>query len=224
MSVDAALTVWLRPFYPLPPASFRGAFLGGLTSHFVIDALLFGFLLIGGNAYEGNRRTRRLDLRESRLEAELARAQLDALRLEIQPHFLFNTLNSISALIRLKDQDGALKMLLGLSDLRTAVERPATRRTVGRDRVRQTLRDLQRVRFADRLQVHYEIAEAATVAVPTFLLQPLVENALRHGASPRSNVPRAHRRVHRGRTAPVMATDDGVGLRRGFDLARDVLG
>jgi signal transduction histidine kinase len=226
MSVDAALTVWLRPFYPLPPASFRGAFLGGLTSHFVMDALLFGFLLIGGNAYEGNRRARRLDLRESRLEAELARAQLDALRLEIQPHFLFNTLNSISALIRLKDQDGALKMVLGLSDLlRTAVERPKHQLVALSAEIEFVKRyvDLQRVRFADRLQVHYEIAEGCDdVAVPTFLLQPLVENALRHGASPRSGTCHVHiGACTEGGRLRLWVTDDGVGLPRGFDLARD---
>ena len=133
-----------------------------MPSHFVIDACLFAFLLIGGNAYSGNQRARRLDLRESRLEAELARAQLDALRLEIQPHFLFNTLNSISALIRLKDHDGALKMLLGLSDLmRSAVERPKHQLVALSAEIEFVKRyvDLQRVRFADRLEVRYQIAD-----------------------------------------------------------------
>ena len=66
----------------------------------VIDLLVIGVLLASGSAYGARRRARQLDLRESRLEAALARAQLDALRLEIQPHFLFNTLNSMAALIR----------------------------------------------------------------------------------------------------------------------------
>ncbi len=214
----------MQPFYPLPPSSFLGVFLGGLPSHFVIDASLFGFLLIGGSAYCGNRRARRLDLRESRLEAELARAQLDALRLEIQPHFLFNTLNSISALIRLKDHDGALNMLLGLSDLmRTAVEQPKHQLVALSAEIEFVKRyvDLQRVRFADRLQVQVpDIGEDCSgVAVPTFLLQPLVENALRHGAAPRSGTCHVrNRRVHGSGRLRLWVTDDGVGLPRGFDV------
>jgi sensor histidine kinase YesM len=226
MSLDAAFSVWLRPFYPLPTAGFRVAFLSGMPSHFVIDASLFSFLLIGGNAYSGNQRARRLDLRESRLEAELARAQLDALRLEIQPHFLFNTLNSISALIRLKDHDGALKMLLGLSDLmRTAVDRPKHQLVALSAEIEFVKRyvDLQRVRFADRLQVHYQISAGCDdVTVPTFLLQPLVENAMRHGAAPRSGT--CHVQIgactEDGRLR-LWVTDDGVGLPQGFDVARD---
>jgi two-component system LytT family sensor kinase len=226
MTEDAGFGMWVHPFHPLPPVRFLDGILNALPSHFVIDALLFGFLLIGGNAYEGNRRARRLDLRESRLEAELARAQLDALRLEIQPHFLFNTLNSISALIRLKDHHGALKMLLGLSDLlRTAVERPKHQLVALSAEIEFVKRyvDLQRVRFADRLQVQYQISEGCDeVAVPTFLLQPLVENAMRHGASPRSGTCHVHiGACMEGGRLRLWVTDDGVGLPRGFDLTRD---
>ena len=124
----------------------------------VIDTLALGILLASGSAYGARQRARQLDLRESRLEAALARAQLDALRLEIQPHFLFNTLNSVSALIRLKEHDNALRMLIGLSDLlRAAVDQPKDQLvalTAELDFVRRYV-DLQRVRFADRLDVRY---------------------------------------------------------------------
>ena len=224
-TVAAVSTVLMQPFFPLDSHTFIGALLGQLPSLFVIDLLVLGVLMAGGNAYGPRRRARQLDLRESRLEAALARAQLDALRLEIQPHFLFNTLNSVSALIRLKEHDNALRMLIGLSDLlRAAVEQPKNHLVALNDELDFVRRyvDLQRVRFADRLDVRYEIADdCAGLAVPTFLLQPLVENALRHGAAPRPG--RCH--VEIGASADsgrlrLWVADDGAGLRRDFDLDR----
>ena len=224
--VAAVFGVWMQPFYPLPPSSFIGNAIGQLPTLIVIDAFVYTLLVVGGSAYHQHRRARQLDLRESRLEAELARAQLHALQLEIQPHFLFNTLNSISALIRLKDHDGALKMLVGLSDLmRAALEKPTHQLVTLSEEIEfvKSYVDLQRARFADRLQVHYQIGdECRGVTVPTFLLQPLVENAIRHGAAPRAGA--CH--VHIGACADagrlrLWVTDDGVGLPGGFELARD---
>jgi two-component system LytT family sensor kinase len=225
VAVAAMFTVYLRPFYPLPASTFKGATLGQLPGAIIIDTMAFGALLAIGSAYAARQRARQLDLRESRLEAALARAQLDALRLEIQPHFLFNTLNSVSALIRLKEHDNALRMLIGLSDLlRAAVDQPKDQLVALTSEIDFVKRyvDLQRVRFADRLDVRYEINEDCTgLAVPTFLLQPIVENALRHGAAPQAG--RCH--VEIGASADsgrlrLWVADDGVGLPHDFDLAR----
>ena len=91
---------------------------------------------------------------------ELARAQLEALRLEIHPHFLFNTLNSIAALIRVKDSSRALEMLLGLSELmRATVDGPRDHLvplSTEIDFVRRYV-DLQRARFADRLDIRWDV-------------------------------------------------------------------
>ena len=224
-TVAAASTVLMQPFFPLDSNTFTGALIGQLPSLVVIDVLMLGILIAGGSAYAARRRARQLDLRESRLEAALARAQLDALRLEIQPHFLFNTLNSVSALIRLKEHDNALRMLIGLSDLlRAAVDQPKDQLvalTAELDFVRRYV-DLQRVRFADRLDVRYDIADdCAGLAVPTFLLQPLVENALRHGAAPRPGMCHVEigAKADSGRLR-LWVTDDGAGLPRDFDLER----
>jgi len=226
LAVTAVFTVWMKPFSPLRTGNLLAVFRGQLPSLFIMDALVYALLVVGGSAYSAHRRARQLDLRESRLEAELARAQLHALQLEIQPHFLFNTMNSIAALIRLKDHDGALKMLLGLSDLmRTAVERPRDQLVTLSAEIEFVKRyvDLQRTRFADRLQVHYQIGEEChKVTVPTFLLQPLVENALRHGAAPRSGT--CHVQIgacaDAGRLR-LWVRDDGAGLPRDFDIERD---
>ena len=224
-TVAAASTVLMQPFFPLDSNTFTGALIGQLPSLVVIDVLMLGILIAGGSAYAARRRARQLDLRESRLEAALARAQLDALRLEIQPHFLFNTLNSVSALIRLKEHDNALRMLIGLSDLlRAAVDQPKDQLvalTAELDFVRRYV-DLQRVRFADRLDVRYDIADdCASLAVPTFLLQPLVENALRHGAAPRAGMCHVEigAKADSGRLR-LWVTDDGAGLPLDFDLER----
>jgi two-component system LytT family sensor kinase len=173
-----------------------------------------------------SRRARMLELRESRLETDLARAQLDALRLEIQPHFLFNTLNSIAALIRLGDNPGALKMLLGLSDLmRITVDRPKQHLVpLGAEiDFLQRYVNLQQTRFADRLHVDYRIEEQCRgIAVPTFLLQPLVENAIRHGGAGQSQRYSVEVGARcEGARLRVWVSDDGIGLPQGFDLARD---
>jgi len=184
-------------------------------------------LIVGGQAFAADERARRLELRETQLEAELTRAQLDALRLEIQPHFLFNTLNSIAALIRASNNKAALAMLLGLSDLmRKTLDRPAGQMAPLGDELGLVMSyvDLQRARFGDRLEVAYHIDEACRrLEVPTLLLQPLVENALRHGLAPQAAAGHLEIGADRrsGDELRLWVTDDGVGLPAGFDAARD---
>jgi len=179
-----------------------------------------------GYGFEGYREARRAELRESRLETELARAQLETLRVQIQPHFLFNTLGSIAALVRRQRNAQALEMLVGLSDfLRATLERSERPWVPLREEldVLSLYVDLQRVRFADRLRVEID-AEEGTLEqpVPTLILQPLVENAIRHGIAPRAApgtiTVQAHldaERLH------LSVADDGAGLPEGFDAARD---
>ena len=218
--------LWLRPLWPMEASGdWFVVAESQLPTWVPTDLLLFVLLLVGGHAFAVSRRARRLELRESRLETDLARAQLDALRLEIQPHFLFNTLNSIAALIRLKDNTGALTMLLGLSDLmRITVDRPKTHLVPLAAEIDflQRYIDLQRTRFADRLQVDFRIDEPFRgIAVPTFLLQPLVENAIRHGAARQTNGCRIEIGARcDGGSLRLWVSDDGVGLPEGFDIGR----
>jgi LytS/YehU family sensor histidine kinase len=226
IAVVAQLAVWIKPFMPVEALPFRAGVLAQLRSAIPIDLLTVVLLLFGGSSLGANHRARRLELRESRLEVELARAQLDALRLEIHPHFLFNTLNSIAALIRIKDNGGALKMLLDLSELmRATIDGPREHLvalSAEIDFVRRYV-DLQRIRFEDRLIVEYEIGEGCLgIAVPTLLLQPFVENALRHGAARQAQ--RCRLRIGASTDAGrlrLWVVDDGVGLPPGFNLDRD---
>lgn len=226
IAITAQLSIWLSPFMPVVVSDFATAFRSQFESQFATDILVFAMLLVLGRTVAVGERARQLALRESRLEAELARAHLEALRLEIQPHFLFNTLNSIAALIRMQANEKALDMLLGLGALmRATIDRPPDQLTplsTEVEFVRQYL-ELQAARFGDRLAVRFSIApDTLPVLVPSFLLQPLVENALRHGFSRktgRSQLEVTTRRA--GDALLVEVRDDGVGLPPGFDVDRD---
>jgi sensor histidine kinase YesM len=220
--VDAVVMVVVQPFAPVERFAFGGALAASAKSEWMFDIIAASIPLLVGYGTAASARAQRLALRESRLEADLARAQLDALRLEIEPHFLFNTLNSIASLIRAGSPDRALSMLLGLGDLmRSTLETQGPTTTLGAELafVRRYIA-LQRVRFMDRLSVTYAIEPGCeTCEVPTFLLQPLVENAFRHGIARRAGACSidVSARVDAGRLH-VRIRDDGGGLPEGFDI------
>lgn len=226
LAMTALLSLWLRPFLPVIVPDLLTAIRSQFESQFATDILVFAMLLVLGRTLAVSNHAQQLALRESKLEAELARAHLEALRLEIQPHFLFNTLNSIAALIRMQANDKALDMLLGLGALmRATIDRPPDHLTPLSNEVefvRQYL-ELQAARFGDRLDVRYDVAdEALPVPVPSFLLQPLVENALRHGLARKAGrlTLEVRARLDSG-TLRVEVRDDGAGLPPGFDVDRD---
>jgi sensor histidine kinase YesM len=136
------------------------------------------------------RRYREREQQASLLESRLNQAQLRALQAQLQPHFLFNTLNGIATLVR-RDPATAEEMLLSLSELlRIALSSSHRQEIPLREELDFLDRYLaiQRMRFGDRLQVSEEIeASAMDCLVPALLLQPLVENAIRHGLEPSGN-------------------------------------
>jgi two-component system, LytTR family, sensor kinase len=126
--------------------------------------------------------------REAHLVKQLVEAELRALRAQINPHFLFNSLNSIAALIT-AEPEAAEEMIIRLSKIFRHVltyhDRPFS--SVNEEiSFLQTYLEIEKVRFGDRLQVHFEIEESTSqLAIPTFILQPLVENSLKHGLGPK---------------------------------------
>jgi two-component system, LytTR family, sensor kinase len=152
----------------------------------------------------------------ARLQTQLARAELVALRANLQPHFLFNALHSVGALVRARDEDNTVRVIAELSDLlRAQLRRDAPDEVPLRDEIAFVERYLaiEQVRFRDRLRVCWEIAPDTTDAViPRLLLQPLAENAIRHGIGKLSTaglVAIASKR--RGDWLEVAVTDDGPG-------------
>ena len=119
------------------------------------------------------------------LQSSLMNARLHALELQLQPHFLFNTLNTISSLVRTEQNEEAVTMIAGLSDLLRYTLDNAGRQQVTLDEESTMLRrylEIQKGRFPDRLTYSIDVApEVRHAAVPTFILQPLAENAIRHG-------------------------------------------
>jgi two-component system, LytTR family, sensor kinase len=134
-------------------------------------------------------RYRKGELRAMQLEAQLSQAQLQALKMQLHPHFLFNTLHSISALLN-RDTDKARTMITRLGDfLRMTLENSGTQEVTLQQEM-EFLRcylEIERVRFQDRLTTEVDIDPAALDSkVPNLILQPIVENAIRHGIAPRS--------------------------------------
>jgi sensor histidine kinase YesM len=151
------------------------------------------------------------------LEARLERAQLETLKLQLQPHFLFNTLNTITALIGV-DPRVAERMVSGLSELLRLSLRNAGEQEVPLSRELELLEhyvDIQQIRFRDRLTVTLEVApDTMQALVPNFILQPLVENAIRHGIGPRAAPGHVDVRAYRENgSLHLRVADNGVGER-----------
>jgi LytS/YehU family sensor histidine kinase len=151
-----------------------------------------------------------------KLESQLAKAQLEALRSQLQPHFLFNTLNSISALMQ-DDVEAAEDMLADLSYmLRVSLDNSTTQEVKLADELHllEAYVRIQKRRFQGRLQVDTEAPpETLEAQVPSLLLQPLVENAIRHGLAPLSRTGKIQI-ASRKDAARLLITvsDDGCGL------------
>ena len=164
------------------------------------------------------RHGRAREVRAARLETKLVEAQLQALQHQLHPHFLFNTLHAISALIH-HDPERADEMLERLSDLLRLTLRKGGIQEVSLTDELDYLRaylDIQQLHFGDRLRIDYRIdAEAIDAVVPTLILQPLAENAIRHGLEPQPGV--GTLTIDAGRQGDVLrirVIDTGRGFRR----------
>jgi signal transduction histidine kinase len=163
------------------------------------------------------RRYRERELLASQLSAQLAQAQLQALRMQLNPHFLFNAMNTIAMQVRRAANDDAVRMLAGLSDLLRYMledsrppEVPLSEELV----FVQRYLAIEQVRFQDRLRIEVEASPGTQDAlVPTLILQPLVENAIRHGISRRAQAGRVTIRARRTDDHLILEVeDDGPGL------------
>lgn len=156
-----------------------------------------------------------------RLAAQLAEARLGALRMQLSPHFLFNSLNALLVLVREQNIAGSVRMLELLSDVLHQVLTADQRQQVLFGDELKFLEQyfaIEQVRFSDRLRVNWNIDERARLAyVPTFLLQPLVENAIKHGITKRADSGHIDISAHvLGDCLELSVRDDGVGVKPSY--------
>ena len=164
----------------------------GINTYLLITSLAPSYLFYWGIVAAAHgaayyRASKERELRAAQLEARLAQSRLQVVQMQLHPHFLFNTLHTISELVH-EDPETADAMIAGLSDLLREALASGHEREVPLARELDLLErylDIQRARFGDRLQVDMAIAPGlATVLVPHLVLQPIVENALHHGIVP----------------------------------------
>jgi signal transduction histidine kinase len=158
----------------------------GLRSFYVGDTWMFCCIVFAFLAWRFAEETRLRALREERLQTKLARAELQVLKMQLQPHFLFNTLNTIYHLAP-QNSRKAQTMIARLAELLRLSLDHVSSNTVPLHRELEFLNsylEIEKARFEERLTVNMDIAaDAEDALVPNMLLQPLVENAIRHGVS-----------------------------------------
>lgn len=186
------------------------------SMYFHVNLLLMWAVLGGFHGIRIFEKYRKRELEAAQLESRLSQAQNQALRMQLQPHFLFNTLNSISALIH-SDGEAADRMLSRLADLlRMTLDSGNSQEISLRQEMAftDTYLGIEGIRFQDRLRVTREVpAECLEALVPAFILQPLVENAIKHGVADMAEPSTIEIRAAReGEWLALEITDNGRGL------------
>lgn len=207
---------WLDQFHPMPGGDWRMQFQRMVFLNFDWEMMTYWSIVGLSHALRYHYEAQARALATSQLETRLVEAQLQTLQRQIQPHFLFNTLNTISALMH-RDVDAADEMLVRLGRLlRQAIETVDVQEVslaAELDFLQQYVA-IEQARFQDRLTVEFAIdPDTEDCPVPNFLLQPLVENSIRHGIGPRpgpGHVWVTARRI--GSILRLGVRDDGVGV------------
>lgn len=165
--------------------------------------LIYWLILLFSHAFNYYNSYRKGELKASQLRTQLVQSQLEALKMQVHPHFLFNTLHSISAMLS-KDTEGARKMITRLGDfLRLTLENSGSMEVTLKQEIEflNGYLEIERIRFQDRLTTDIRVdPEVLDVRVPNLILQPIVENAMRHAIGNSTN----------GRVEVVAAPRNGV--------------
>lgn len=186
----AALQVLFNPWEYSEASTFASAWRSSLLIQFLTYLVVYALILGFTSWIDARERRAHETLETARLNAALSKSQLTALRQQIEPHFMFNTLHSITGLVRDRENEAAVSMIVGLSEfLRRGLEDSQRSQVSLGEEIEYLQRyvELQKLRFGERLQVNIDVApELSAARVPSLLLQPLVENAIKHGISKRA--------------------------------------
>ena len=223
LAIHSAVILWFV-LIPALPKSYAATYLALVGIAFNQNVATYWFILGAGRAIrlyreyqEQQKLALRLELNSAELRTQLARAQMSALKAQLRPHFLFNTLNAVMVLVRQQRTHEAEETLARLSDLLRSVLEDVEAQEVPLWRELEFARlylASEQVRFQDRLRTNVSVEpELLDAAVPHMLLQPIVENAIRHGIGRLSAAGKIDISAQRsGDLLRIEVRDDGPGI------------
>ncbi len=220
LAVLWSITPRLRRQFPALIDCYRAYFGFG----FYIDLIIASLIVIAVHALLYYQNFRASELAQSSLKTQLVQAQLRALKMQLHPHFLFNTLHSISSLV-LEDPTKANSMIARLGDFLRLTLENSDQQLVSLKEETEFLRcylEIEQVRFGDRLTLEFELEpQTLSAQVPHLILQPVVENAIQHAIAPRAT--RGHINIEAKRLNSLLrleVRDNGPGITLNGDLLR----
>lgn len=223
-----AVVAQMQGWASAQPTTFGEAFQLLLVKSFHFNVLIYWVIVTVGHALNYYREAQDRRWHAAELQRHLAQARLQALQMQLNPHFLFNTLHAISALMH-SDVEAADRMIARLSDLlRYALESTEAQEVPLRQELAFLERylEIEQTRFGDRLVIHKHIApETMDAFVPNLILQPILENAIRHGIEPharRGEIALSARLE--GAQLRLEVQDNGGGLKPGHNRAAEGVG
>jgi signal transduction histidine kinase len=228
-TLSAVLQVHFNPWNNRKWPTFVDTWTTSLIFQVLTFLIAYALILTVTYVVDARERIARQATETARLNGELSKAQLAALRRQMEPHFMYNTLNAIAGLVRDHRNDAAVNMIVGLSEfLRRSSENSHRSQVELREEVEYLQRyvDIQKVRFGERLQVSVDIPpELLHAQVPNLLLQPLVENAIKHGIAQRlaGGSVRVAGACHNGNLC-LSVYNDGPGLPPDWETAQTGVG
>lgn len=211
----------LMDWYHIDDETMR--YLKGAVPAAVINRIVeYWIIVFSLRAIDNYLNLKKSEVKMARIESQLTQAKLRALRMQLQPHFLFNTLNTISSLLDVNTAK-ARSVIAKFADILRNVLESDDKRFISLDEEIQNTQNylvIEQTRFSDRLDVSYDIArEALDILVPSFILQPIVENAIKHGLSKSSESLHLSLKASiDGRFITLSVHDDGQGASGSDDL------
>jgi two-component system, LytTR family, sensor kinase len=226
----SGLDFLLNPYaYASRPHTFVQLWFNSFYNGILSSLLLYAVVLAVNYVLESKARLAHQQTETARLNEQLSKAQLDALRRQIEPHFLFNTLNAVTGLVREGRNETAVSMIAELSDFMRRVLSDSNRQEVplGEEmEFAQRYLEIQKARFAERLQLSVDVpSELLLAQVPALILQPIVENAVKHGIAKRAQGGKIHIAAFRSNGALTLSVyNDGPGLPANWEAAPSGIG
>ncbi len=218
--LQSAVVVAIGFLFVTESETMRAALIGQLRGRLYQTGIIYPAIVVAGQAMQLYERWRARELQAAQLETQLTAARLEALRAQLHPHFLFNSLHTVASLVRDGRNAEAVQLISGMSDLlrRLLDTRDHAHPIEDELAAARTYLEVQRARFGERLTADVTLAADATHArVPVLIVQPLVENALRHGLADRVEAGHVDVAVSRDRDDLVICVrDTGVGVAPGW--------